>query len=138
MLATITMPPMARIGAYRTIRMSMIDIIWICCTSFVARVISDAAENLCTSASEKAMTLRKSSLRNSRPIFAPVRAATRPTQAEMTMPSSTKPIIFNPVISRYSICMDPTSYPSASYSAWAATRPTWDTRSSAMSSWASP
>ena len=98
--ATMIMPPMPRIGAYSTMRMSMMDIIWICCTSLVARVIRDAAEKRCTSASENDMTFAYSELRRPRPILAPVREATSPTSEAMIAESSTNPIIFKPVTSR--------------------------------------
>ena len=83
----------------------MIDIIWICWISLVPRVISEAAEKRCTSASENDMTFVNSFVRSSRPIFAPVRDATKPTSVEMTTDPSTKPIILSAMSSSAFICM---------------------------------
>ena len=51
------------------------------------------------------MTFVKSWLRNSRPILAPVRAATNPTPVAMITDSSTHPIIFNAVNTSEFICI---------------------------------
>jgi hypothetical protein len=81
-------------------RSSMTVMFWICWTSLVARVMSDAAENFCTSASENAMTRRYSLPRSSRPTPAPTREARSPMTEASTALASTNPIMVRPVRSR--------------------------------------
>ena len=95
-----TMPPVAMMGAYSTMRKSMMVTIWICWMSLVLRVISDAAENFCTSASENPTTFSNRRLRRSRAIPAPVRLAKNETHAAQRAPSRVTPIIRAPMESR--------------------------------------
>ncbi len=93
---TMMMPPMARMGAYSTMRSSMTVTICICWMSFVPRVMSEAAEKLCTSASENDTTWRNSFARSVAPTFAAVREAMKPTSTAATMPSAARPSIMKP------------------------------------------
>ena len=52
--------------------MNIVTAIWICWMSLVQRVMSDAWENLLTSAGEKRMTFANASRRRSRAIVAAV------------------------------------------------------------------
>ena len=76
---TMRMPPIARIGAYSTMRKSTTMTIWICWISLVPRVISDAAENFETSASLNSSTFANRRRRRFRAISAAVREARYPT-----------------------------------------------------------
>ena len=53
---TLINPPIAIIGAYTTTLNKIVNSIWICCISFVVRVIKDAVENPLNSSVEKLNT----------------------------------------------------------------------------------
>ena len=76
---TFQIPPIAIIGAYRTIRRIITINSWICWISFVLLVISDAVENLSNSALENPTTLRNTFSRSPRQTPAPTRDANSPT-----------------------------------------------------------
>ena len=85
---TCNTPPIARIGAYRTIRSSMTINIWICWISFVLLVISDAVEKWLNSLLENPTTLWKTPPLRSRPALAPTRDARNATVILATIPRS--------------------------------------------------
>ncbi len=81
-------------------RSSITDIICTCCTSLVPRVIREAAENDCTSASENDTTFANRRPRRSRPILAPVVEAIKLTKMATSMPSAASASILPPVSMR--------------------------------------
>ena len=97
---TMMMPPMARMGAYSTMRSSMTVTICTSWMSFVPRVMSEAAEKLCTSASENDTTRRNSFERSVAPTLAAVREAMKPTSTAATMPRAASPNIKRPMRTR--------------------------------------
>ena len=97
---TMMMPPMARMGAYSTMRSSMTVTICTSWMSFVPRVMSEAAEKLCTSASENDTTWRKSFARSVAPTLAAVREAMKPTRMATAMPSAARPSMVRPMRTR--------------------------------------
>ena len=64
-------------GAKSIMRSIIVDVIWTCWMSFVARVISEDVLNSVISAFEKDMTLAKRRDLRSRPMLAPTLAASR-------------------------------------------------------------
>ena len=68
--------------------------------SFVPRVMSEAAEKLCTSASENDTTWRKSFARSVAPTLAAVREAMKPTRMATAMPSAARPSMVRPIRTR--------------------------------------
>ena len=68
--------------------------------SFVPRVMSEAAEKLCTSASENDTTWRKSFARSVAPTLAAVREAMKPTRMATAMPSAARPSMVRPMRTR--------------------------------------
>ena len=90
---TMTIPPMARIGEYSTMRRSITITIWICWISLVPRVMREAAENDWTSASEKEITFSKRRSRKPRAVFAAVRDAMKPTAIEAIIINAATPSI---------------------------------------------
>ena len=67
--------------------MKSVAVIWSCWMSLVHRVMSEAWENLLTSAGEKDMTLRKVSRRRSRAMVDAVRDAMAPTATAQASPT---------------------------------------------------
>ncbi len=102
-LATFTIPPIPMIGAYSTIRSIIAVTIWICCISFVLRVISEAVENLLISAFEKPTTFENVFSLKSLPIPAPTFEAAYPTTTAAISMMAAKPNILPPVFHRYAI-----------------------------------
>ena len=94
---TFQIPPIAIIGAYRTIRRIITSNNWICWMSFVLLVISDAVENLSNSALEKPTTLRNTFSRSLRPTPAPTRDASSPTSILAAIPRNASASILAPV-----------------------------------------
>ena len=89
----ITMPPMARMGAYNTMRMSMMSTICTCVMSLVERVMRLAVEKRLSSVAPNETTFVNRRSRSDRAISAPARDAMRPTSTEQaTMPSVTSSI----------------------------------------------
>ena len=90
-------PPMIRIGAeMMTVRPKNTSV-WTCWTSFVLRVISEAAPKVLTSTCEKVSTFVKMALRTSRPkpiaTRAPKKTASTDAMARMTVtPSIRAPV----------------------------------------------
>ncbi len=85
-LTAMMMPPMAMIGAKKTMRIIMITSICTWVMSLVVRVMSEAVEKRSNSAPEKRCTFSKTNLRRSRARPAPVRADSRPTATTQAAP----------------------------------------------------
>ena len=97
---TFNTPPTPSIGAYSTILNVSTHTICICCTSFVVRVISEAVENLSSSALEKPITFLYTCPLKSRPTPAPTRDAKNATKTVHIAIINAIPIIFMPESSR--------------------------------------
>ena len=98
--ATWMMPPMPRMGAYATMRSKITQVIWICCTSLVVRVMRDAVENLSVSEAEKLTTRRNTPRRRSRAMAAATREASSPTRTAAATINRVSPSIRPPVCIR--------------------------------------
>ena len=102
--ATLTIPPIESIGAYRTILSIITVTICICWTSFVDLVIRDAVENLLISASENAITLLNTFSLSPQATLAATLDATSPMRTAAAAMRSDIPSIFTAAHFRYDIC----------------------------------
>ena len=108
------MPPIPRMGAYSTIRNSMVINSWICWISLVLRVIRDAVENRSNSVFEKEMTFRNTCSRSFRLIPAATRQERKVTHTDVSIITRAKPSILKPAPNRYLVWRASISTPWAS------------------------
>ena len=95
---TLTKPPIPIIGAYTTTLNNNVINIWICCTSFVLRVINEAVENLLSSAFENVITFLNTFSLNVLPSFAATFEDKNIIETADTILTNATPNICNPVI----------------------------------------
>ena len=95
---TLKIAPIPIIGANNTIRNTMVKTIWICCTSFVQRVISDEVENWFISALENPTTLWNSLPLTSLAVYAASLEESKPTNMLTSIISTANPSILNPML----------------------------------------
>ena len=107
-------------------RRNITTTIWICCTSFVERVMREAVEKRSISSLVKRMTFSYSCSRSFKPTSAEVRDARSPIRtAEMVMSRVINSII-PPTFMRYAFWMAVRSSPCASYSCRTNSAAIWD------------
>ena len=97
---TMMMPPIAKMGEYSTMRSSITRTVCIWVMSLVPRVMSDAAEKDCTSASENETTRANRRSRSFAAMPAAVREAMSPTSTETTTINAVTPSILAPTVTR--------------------------------------
>ena len=110
-------------GANSIILSIIVDVIWTCCMSLVARVIREDVWNLLISALEKDMTLSKSLDLRSLPIVAPTRAARNEMPVVNTRTISDMRSIIPPHFHIYLFCTVRMSMPASSSHSAAYWRP---------------
>ena len=93
-----TSAPMPMIGAKIAMRSVMTAACWICWTSLVARVMSDAVLKLSSSADEKSVTFENSARRISRDAPAAVRDAKNPPPTANSEHANASPTMMRPVL----------------------------------------